>query len=316
MNARIFCSLVIGLSTCALFAPAAAAQPKTVTTSPIYYFNPDWSPDGRTLVFESTKDGKSAIYTINIDGTGVRRLTDPATTSGQPRWSRDGGKIVFYAEIEGRMQIFLMNKDGSGRRRITDTTDLDYLPDLSPDGEMVVFQSRTERPAVAHDVFVIRTDGTERTRLTNGKNGYTSPRWSPDGRKIVFVRATIPKKYYREMSREEIQQMKRSEEVVVMNRDGSHPVELTRNDANDSSPQWSRNGKTIYFMSDREGSLGVFAMKADGTSQRKIADGSLVTNPFVSPDERHIAYTKEVDGKWGIYILEIKSGKERILTGN
>lgn len=301
---------VMALSVVAL---GLAAQDRK---SPVYYFNPDWSPDGRSLVFESTRDGKSAIYTIRFDGTDLRRLTDPATTSGQPRWSRDGKKIVFYAEVDGHMQIFLMNRNGSRLRRITNSSTLDYLPDLSPNGEVVVFQSREERPAVAHDIFVIRTDGTGTTRLTDGNRGYTSPKWSPDGKKIVFVRAMIPKKYYREMSREELSHMKKSEEIVVMNGDGSHPVDLTQNTAIDSNPHWSRNGRAIYFMSDRDGSPGIYVMNADGTAARKIADGSIVTNPFVSPDEKYIAYTKEAAGKWGFYIYDIKSESKRLLLGN
>ena len=56
-------------------------------------------------------------------------------------------------------------------------------------------------------------------------------------------------------------------------------------------------------------------MKADGTKVRKVADGKIVTNPFISPDEKYFAYTKEVEGKWGLYIYEIKSGKERLLIG-
>ncbi len=285
------------------------------SSSVVYYHNPDWSLDGKSLVFESTRDGRSAIYTIGVDGTSLRRLTDPAVTSGQPRWSRDGKRVVYYADADGRMQIFMINKDGSGLRRVTDSPTLDYLPDLSPKGDMVVFQSRIERPAVAHDIFLVRTDGTGRVCLTDGKSGYTAPKWSPDGKRIVFVRAVAPKKYYREMNRDEIGQMKRSEEIVVTDKDGSRPTNLTRNNASDSNPQWSRNGKTIYFMSDRDGSPGVYAMNSDGTDQRKIADGSVVTNPFVSPDEKFIAFTKEISGKWGIYISEIKSGKERLLIG-
>jgi TolB protein len=291
----------------------AAAQEKK---SPVYYFNPQWSPDGKKIVFESTKDGKSAIYTISVDGSNLRRLTDPQFTAGQPRWSRDGKRIVFYSERDGHLQLFIMNEDSLAQRKLTDTADLDYLPDFSPKGDYVVFQSRAERPAIAHDIYIIRTDGTSRTRLTDGKNGYTSPKWSPDGGKIVFVKASVPKKYYRDLTREEMKKMKSSEEILVMDKDGKNLKNLTDNEANDSNPQWSKNGKTIYFMSDRDGAPNVYAMNADGSNVRQVADGKIVTSPFISPDEKYFAYTKDVQGKWGVYIYEIKSGKERLLMGN
>lgn len=283
--------------------------------TPIYYFNPHWSSDGKKIVFESTKDGKSAIYTIRSDGSNLRKLTDADAENGQPRWSRDGKQIVFYSQRDGHMQLYLMNADGSDQHKLTDGKALDYLPDFAPKGDFVVFQSRNERPAIAHDIYIIRVDGTNRTRLTDEKNGYTSPKWSSDGKKIVFERTVITKKYYRDLSREEMGQMRNSTEIFVMNKDGTNQKNLTNNEIEDSTPQWSKNGKTIYFMSRRDGSPNVYAMNTDGTKVRKVADGKIVTNPFISPDEKYFAYTKDVEGKWGVYIFEIKSGKERLLIG-
>jgi len=293
-------------------ASYAQAQPKP---TPVYYYNPHWSSDGNKLVFESTKDGKSAIYTIYADGSNLQKLTDSKSTDGQPGWSRDGKNIVFYSQRDGHLQLYVMNADGSGQRKLTDGVDLDYLPDFSPKGDLVVFQSRKEQPGVAHDIYTIRVDGTNRTRLTDEKNGYTSPRWSPDGNKIVFEQAVVTKKYYRELSREDMARMKNSTEIFVMDKDGTNMKNLTNNDVQDTTPQWAKNGKTIYFVSYRGGSPNIYAMNADGTNARLVADGKMVTNPFISPDEKHFAYTKEVDGKWGLYIYEIKSGKERLLIG-
>ncbi len=293
---------------------ATYAQVQPTPTS-IYYFNPHWSADGRRLVFESTKDGKSAIYTIGVDGSDLRRLTDGKTTDGQPRWSGDGKKIVFYSERDGHLQLYVMNADGTDQRKLTDGNDLDYLPDFSPKGDLVVFQSRKERLGIAHDIYTIRVDGTYRTRLTDEKNGYTSAKWSRDGKKILFERTIITKKYYRDLSREEMSQMKSSTEIFVMDKDGTNLKNLTNNDVEDSTPQWSMSGRTIYFISRRGGAPNIYAMKADGTKVRKVADGKIVTNPFISPDENYFAYTKEVGGKWGLYIYEIKSGKERLVIG-
>ncbi len=293
---------------------AIYAQAQTKPT-PIYYHNPHWSSDGKRIVFESTKDGKSAIYTIFADGSNLNKLTDSKVGDGQPRWSQDGKNIVFYSERDGQLQLYVMHADGSNQRKLTEGTDLDYLPDFSPKGGFVVFQSRKERPGIAHDIYIIRVDGTNRTRLTDEKNGYTSPKWSPDGKKILFERAIVTKKYYRDLSREEMGQMKNSTEIFVMDKHGTNLKNLTNNEVEDATPQWSKNGKTIYFMSKREGSANVYAMNADGTKARKVADGKIVTNPFISPDEKFFAYTKEVEGKWGLFIYEIKSGKERLLIG-
>ncbi|MFN0139562.1 MAG: TolB family protein [Pyrinomonadaceae bacterium] len=68
-------------------------------------------------------------------------------------------------------------------------------------------------------------------------------------------------------------------------------------------------------MSQRDGSPNIYKMKTDGTEVHKVADGKMVTNPFISPDEKYFAYTKEAGGKWGLYVYEIKSGTERLLIG-
>jgi len=110
-------------------------------------------------------------------------------------------------------------------------------------------------------------------------------------------------------------QMKKSTEIFVMDKAGTNLKNLTNKNVEESTPQWSKNGKTIYFVSKRDGSPNIYAMKADGTKVRKIADGRIVTNPFISPDEKYFAYTKDVEGKWGLYMYEIKNGKERLLIG-
>jgi Tol biopolymer transport system component len=56
-------------------------------------------------------------------------------------------------------------------------------------------------------------------------------------------------------------------------------------------------------------------MKPDGSQARRVADGRLVTDPNISPDGKKFVYTKEVGGKWGVYVYELGSGRERLLVG-
>lgn len=301
----IFCLMILGAAN----LQAQEAKP------PVYYYNPDFSPDGKSIVFESTRDGKFAIYTVRTDGTGLRKLSSGEVDDEQPRWSRDGRQVVFISNRDGHLQLYIMDADGSHQRRLTNSPDIDYQPDFSPTGDYVVFQSRTERASVVHDVYVIRADGSGRTRLTDQSANDAAPRWSPDGKKILFERSNIIKRYYREMSKEERERMHSSLELYVMNRDGTGVTNLTGQSASDCCASWSKDGKTIYFVSERDGAPHVYSMNADGSNVRKVADGSIVSKPAISRDRKYFAYTKEVKGKWGLYIYNIKTGQERLLIG-
>lgn len=296
-----------------IFAGFANAQVQE--TRPVYYFNPNWSPNGQQIVFESTKDGKFAIYTIRKDGTDLRKLTGGEANDEQPRWSPDGRQIVFISDRSGDLRLYIMKSDGTLQRRLSGTEDTDYLPEFSPKGEMVAFQSRPEKAMIAHDIYIIRTDGTGRTRLTGEGTDDMSPRWSPDGAKILFSRAVVTQKYWRELSKEDAAAMKRSEEIFLMNRDGSNLQNLTNNNVPDYAAEWSKNGQTIYFISERDGSPNIYAMQSDGSKVRKVVDGSIVKDINLSPDEKYFAYTKEVNKKWGLYIYDLKNAKEQRLIG-
>lgn len=280
-----------------------------------YYYNPDWSPDRSKVVFESNKDGKFSIYTLQADGSGLQQLTSGAANDEQARWSPDGRRIVFISDRDGHLQLYIMNADGSEQRRVTKADDIDYQPDFAPNGDYVAFQSRPERASVIHDIYLIRGDGSGRTRLTDQRADYSGPRWSPDGGKLLFERSPIIKKYYRDLSPEERTQMKASKEIFVMNKDGANLRNLTNNNVRDCCAQWSKDGKTIYFLSERDGAPHIYVMKADGSKVRRVADGSIVSVPSVSRDGKYLAYSKEVQGKWGLYIYDIKSRKERLLIG-
>jgi TolB protein len=311
MKTFLACALLLLAGTPA--APArVVAQEKR---APVYYFNPDWSPDGNEIAFESTRDGKHAVYVVRADGSGLRKLTSGEASDEQPRWSPDGKRIVFISQRDKHLQLYVMDADGPRQRRLTNGDDIDYQPMFSPRGDWVAFISRREQASVVHAIYAIRADGTGRKLLSDESANDTEPRWSPNGKKILFMRSAVIKKYYREMSKEELAQMRSSTEVFVMNSDGSSVKNLTNSPARDCCAYWSRDGKTIYFLSERDGAPQIYAMKPDGSKPRRVADGRVVTDPNISPDGKKFVYTKEASGKWGLYVYELKSGRERLVVG-
>ena len=159
---------------------------------------PDWSPDGRKLVFAKRLERSGApcrpagrcndeIYVINADGTGLRRLTRNAVPDGHPVWSPDGRRIAFLRWRDGpTANIYVMNADGSGQRKLTQTPRRQGELAWSPDGEKIAFSAPAGHLGAA-DIFVINADGSGLRNVTNTVTTSFDFAWSPDGRQIAYL---------------------------------------------------------------------------------------------------------------------------------
>ena len=149
-----------------------------------------WSPNGKQIVFGSDRDGVFEIYVMNVDGTEVRRLTDPPKLSRYPSWSPDGKEIIFRSGLD----IAIIPADGSGPPMpLTreESPSFAQMPAISPDGRSVVFMSFREGYC---SVFRMTIDGDLPVNLTPkdaadapSKWCSRAPSWSPDGRTIFFM---------------------------------------------------------------------------------------------------------------------------------
>jgi len=294
-----------------LLAPVASVAARQLSPA-IHYYNPDWSPDGRTLLFESTRDGKSAIYTERLDGADLRKLTDAATNSEQPRWSRDGRRIAFISDRDGHLQVYIMNADGSDQRRVTDSPEVEVTPSLSPDGMWIAFTTSPPGDGGTSAICTIRTDGTGRRCLTSGGMSDGRAEWSTDGSLLLFSRR--PAFSYRNATPAERAQALAGAAIFLMKSDGSDVHRVRQGPARDTSPVWGPDGR-VYFRSDLNGVISILSTRPDGTDPRQVADGTVPAQFRVSPDGTHLTYAKDVAGKAGIYVYDIDSKTERLFVG-
>lgn len=304
MNTKLLSVLAIASA----LAAAAAGQ-----TQPARYYNPRFAADSSRVIFESTREGKMTIYSIAVDGTGLRKLTNGQQDDAQPQWSPDMNLIVFTSNATpGALnKVFVMNGDGSARRQISTGSKHDAAPSFSTDGRSLAWAATTELPENWRDIGVAPADGTGAQRLiTNGPGNDQAPVWV-SGTRLVFVREFPPKTDWRAMSTEDHAKRRASSEIMAVNADGTDLSNLTKNDVSDSDPSWAGTIKRIFFASTRNGTPELFSMNADGTDQRRIADftGS------VSPDGRLVTYSKVVDGRSGIFVRDLAGGAEKELIG-
>jgi eukaryotic-like serine/threonine-protein kinase len=91
---------------------------------------PSGSPDSRYIAFMSSRDGNWNVYRVNLDGSGLVRLTDNSANDGLPAWSPDGSSIAFLSDRDGGWAVWVMNADGTNQRRL-------FSVPGSPDGKVV-----------------------------------------------------------------------------------------------------------------------------------------------------------------------------------
>jgi len=212
---------------------------------------PAWAPDGRRVMFDRYS-GAHGIYIVNPDGTDPTQVTAPP-----PGWVDDGAlalgnQIVFVRsgtiDAEWQGMIYRVNADGTGLTRLTSGRQDDHASP-SPNADFLVFRRNGD---------IYRLDllqGTE-TRLTNTPTQYKGVAGvSPDGRKVLFTRIDPG----------------RFEQIFVMNVDGTHVTRVSRGDYYDFLPRWSPDGTHIAFTSSRDGTNGVYTMRADGSGVRDVS---------------------------------------------
>jgi TolB protein len=304
MSTRLLSVLAIASTLVA----AVADQPQ-----PARYYNPRFAADSSRVIFESTREGKMAVHSINVDGTGLSKLTDGRQDDAQPQWSADMNLIVFTSNgTPGALnKVFVMRGDGSSKRQISTGSKHDAAPSFSTDGRMVAWAATTELPENWRDIGVAPTDGASPQRLiTNGPGNDQTPVWV-SGTRLVFVREFPPKTDWRAMSPEDHAKRRSTSEIMAVNSDGTGLSGLTKNDVYDSDPSWAAALRRIFFSSTRNGTPELFSMNPDGSDQRRIADFS----GSVSPDGRLVTYAKVVDGRSGIFVRDLAGGVERELIG-
>ena len=182
---------------------------KQLTTEDGYDAEPTVSPDGKKIVFTSTRSGDLELYTMDIDGSNVKQITSGLGYDGGAFFSPDSKKLVFrssrpkteeaitaYKDFLSKdlvqptnMEIYVCNADGSDLKQVTKLGGANWAPFFHPSGEKIVFSSNhhsTGQGRPRFNLFMIDLNGENLTQLTYDSVFDAFPMFSPDGKKLVF----------------------------------------------------------------------------------------------------------------------------------
>jgi Tol biopolymer transport system component len=189
-------------------ANADGSNLRRLTDNQAYDAEATISPDGKTILFTSTRDGDIELYTMAIDGSNVRRITNRVGYDGGAWFSPDGKQIIWRAAYPktaadtadytkllaqklvrpARTEVFVANPDGSGQRQVTNLGGANFAPIFTPDGKKIIFSSNYEKPRSGNfDLFLINPDGTGLEKITTHGDFDSFPMFSPDGKKLLWA---------------------------------------------------------------------------------------------------------------------------------
>jgi Tol biopolymer transport system component len=144
---------------------------------------PQYSPDGSSIAFESTRSGSYEIWMCRGDGTNLVQLTHFNNVTGTPRWSPNGQQIAFDSRAPGNADIFVMDFQGGPPRQLTHETSSDVVPSWSRDGRWIYFASSRSGP---WEVWKMPATGGPSVQVT--RHGGFGAFEAPDGKFLYYTK--------------------------------------------------------------------------------------------------------------------------------
>ena len=276
-----------------------------------------FSHDGRSLIFQSTRNGRTCDqqYVMKADGTNIRRVSNGRgkTTCG---YFMNGDRSIFFASSDALekscpprpdaskgyvwrldpFDIYTARADGSHRRRLTHFGVYTAEGVLSPDGKKIAFTSLKGGDL---DIYVMNIDGTHLRQLTHEVGYDGGPWWSPDGSQIVY-RANHPVSEseltaYRDLLAQRLVRPNKMD-LWLMDADGGNKRQITQLGAASFGPSWTPDGRQIIFASNHHtdpklGNFDLFLVKPDGSGLEQVTTAPTFDGfPMFSPDGKRLVW--------------------------
>ncbi len=259
--------------------PLDSDRAQQLTDGPGYDYQPDWSPDGRYVVYTSGTGQSLELWLLDLS-TGTRHaLTHDQAVDLEPRWSPDGRRIVYVSTVYNRhFHVFMADVEGGELRNVVRLTgenrsslpryyysayDHEINPTWSRDGREVVFLSNRGRIHGTGGLWRMAAEvgAPARELRYEETNWQARPDFSPDGSRLV---------YSSYLGRNSLQ-------LWLLPGEGGEPFPISYGDWDETHARWSPDGTQIASISNREGNTAIHLLRLPGGDARSLHVAERVT---------------------------------------
>lgn len=212
--------------------------------------------DGSFAIFESDQASFRDIYRVDLKSGAQVRLTEDGDGAFDPDLSPDAKHVVFVTTASGQADLHLMTSDGKERRSLTETANDETSPNFSPDGASIAYSGDADGP---ERVFVIPAGGGAPHRLTSQTaptEHEVEPLWSPTGDMIAFLQDSSAGR----------------SELWVARWPGGKSWRVSAEQSYARQPEWSADGRFLWYSDDIDGNVDIWATRADGSERLRVTD--------------------------------------------
>ncbi len=287
---------------------AALAASTASAVTPLWMRDVKISPDGHSVAFTYKGD----IYKVSSTGGSAVNLTSAESYEEEPVWSPDGRSIAFASDRNGGKDIYVMSADGGNLRRLTYNSAAETPESFSPDGRYLLFSAALQDPASSvlfpsgrlTELYRVPVEGG-RIELMSGSPAQ-SVSWAPDGSFYIYQDQKGFEDVWRKHHTSSV-----TRDIWICDAASGRHRNLTSHAGEDRNPILGADGKTVYFLSERDGkSFNVYSFEiANPQSVKALTDFTVHPVRFLSRSNGGVM-TFTYDGE--IYTMRDGAAPEKL----
>jgi TolB protein len=243
-----------------------------LTSGPGYDYQPDWSHNGKWIVFAKYDRDAMELHLLDLQTGNVSQLTNSGAVNVEPRWSPDDSRIAFVStQFNKRFHIFVAHMNNGALSNLEQLTeerrsnvtryyyspfDHEIHPTWSPDGKEILFVTNRENIYGTGGFWRMKAErGAEPREIRYEETTWRArPDWASDGKRIIYS-SYLGRNWH---------------QIWIMTSEGGDPFPLTYGEYDNTAPRWSPDTRKIAYISNRDGNTSLWVMDIPGGKQQQI----------------------------------------------